>query len=131
MPEAALLHGPRDIRIETLPDVVPGTGELLLDVTAVGICGSDLHTYLHGEIGGIAAESPLILGHEAAGRVAALGPGTDDRFDVGQSVAIDPGLPCGDLRALVLPIDHQMHDLHFPQTGLQAGLPKCGTAHNE
>src|SRR5579883_2857073 len=96
MPQAALLYGPRDIRVEEVPAESPGPGELLLDITAVGICGSDLHTYLHGEIGGVAAESPLILGHEAAGRVAALGAGTEGRFHVGQAVAIDPGLPCGE-----------------------------------
>jgi L-iditol 2-dehydrogenase len=96
MTTAALLHGPQDMRIETWPDEWPGPGELLLDVQAVGICGSDLHTFLNGEIGGVAAQNPLILGHEAAGRVAALGPGTEDRFQIGQPVAIDPGLPCGE-----------------------------------
>ena len=57
-------------------------------MTAVGICGSDLHTYLNGEIGGTVAESPLVLGHEAAGRVAALGPGLDGVFAIGQAVAM-------------------------------------------
>ena len=95
MARAALLHGPRDIRVEDVPDEEPGEGELLLEVTAVGICGSDLHTYLNGEIGGVAAEKPLVLGHEAAGCVVALGAGTERFFHVGQPVAIDPGLPCG------------------------------------
>ncbi len=63
MPRAAVLHGPRDIRIEDWPDRAPGPGEVLLDVTAVGICGSDLHTYLNGEIGGTVAAGPLVLGH--------------------------------------------------------------------
>jgi len=96
MARAALLCGPRDIRVVELPEEAPGPGELLLEVTAVGICGSDLHTYLNGEIGGVAAESPLVLGHEAAGRVAGLGAGTEQHFRIGQPVAIDPGLPCGE-----------------------------------
>ena len=96
MPKAALLYGAQDIRIEEVPAESPGPGEVLLDVTAVGICGSDLHTFLNGEIGGVAAESPLVLGHEAAGCVAALGPGTEGLFSIGQPVAIDPGLPCGE-----------------------------------
>ncbi len=96
MPRAAVLHGPRDIRIEDWPDRAPGPGEVLLDVTAVGICGSDLHTYLNGEIGGTVAAGPLVLGHEAAGRVAALGAGVEGKFQIGQPVAIDPGIPCGE-----------------------------------
>ena len=95
MSRAALLYGPRDIRIEEMPNEAPGWGEVLLDVTAVGICGSDLHTYLNGEIGGTVAASPLVLGHEAAGRVAALGAGLDGAFSIGQPVAIDPAIPCG------------------------------------
>src|SRR5689334_19036928 len=96
MPRAALLYGPRDIRLSDLPDQAVGPGEVLLDVTAVGICGSDLHTYLSGEIGGVVAASPLVLGHEAAGRIAALGSGLEGTFSIGQAVAIDPGLPCGE-----------------------------------
>ena len=41
------------------------------------------------------AEQPLVLGHEAAGRVVALGAGTEGVWRIGQQVAIDPGLPCG------------------------------------
>src|SRR5215470_15828073 len=92
--KAAYLHGVRDIRISDAPQESLGSGELLLDVTAVGVCGSDLHTYLYGQVGEIAPESPLILGHEAAGRVVALGPGTEGKFHVGQPVAIDPAIPC-------------------------------------
>ncbi len=95
MTRAALLYGPLDIRVEEMPDEEPGPGELLLDVTAVGICGSDLHSYLSGGIGGTIATSPLVLGHEAAGRVAKLGPGPAGKFSVGQSVAIDPAIHCG------------------------------------
>ncbi len=96
MTRAALLYGPLDIRIEDMPDEEPGPGELLLDVTAVGICGSDLHSYLSGGIGGTVAVSPLVLGHEAAGRVAKLGPGLTGKFSVGQPVAIDPAIHCGE-----------------------------------
>ncbi|HEY8286853.1 MAG TPA: alcohol dehydrogenase catalytic domain-containing protein [Chloroflexota bacterium] len=96
MVQAAFLYGPRDIRIEEMPDEAPGPGEVLLDVAAVGICGSDLHNYLNGEIGGTVVAGPLVLGHEAAGRVAALGPGLEARFQVGQLVAIDPAIHCGE-----------------------------------
>jgi L-iditol 2-dehydrogenase len=56
-------------------------------VTAVGICGSDLHWYDESGIGGVTLDRPLVLGHEAAG-VIASGP------RAGTRVAIDPSLPC-------------------------------------
>ncbi len=74
-------------------DAEPGAGEVLLDVTAVGICGSDLHTYVYGNVGGITSDEPLTLGHEAAGVVVAAGP--DVELRPGQRVAIDPATPCG------------------------------------
>lgn len=80
---AARLHGPRDVRIEDVP--TPDTGEVLVRVTATGICGSDLHTYLDARIGNTRLEAPLILGHEFAGV----------RMDTGERVAVDPAQPCG------------------------------------
>lgn len=87
------LYGSRKVQIVEAPGETPGPGEVLLDVTAVGICGSDLHTYLYWEIGDIVPSGPIILGHEAAGVVRALGPGVDT-LRVGQRVAIDPAVPC-------------------------------------
>ena len=113
MTRAALFYGPRDIRIEELPDTDPGPGELLLDVTAVGICGSDLHTYLNGEIGGTVAAGPLVLGHEAAGRVARLGPGLEGAFSVGQPVAIDPAIPCETCERCLAGQQNLCTNLHF------------------
>ncbi len=92
--KTSFLYGKHDIRVEEGSDSAPGPGEVLLDVTAVGICGSDLHTFLFGDVGGIAAQSPLTLGHEAAGRILALGAGVEG-LQVGQRVAIDPATPCG------------------------------------
>jgi L-iditol 2-dehydrogenase len=91
--KASFIYGPRDIRVETTTDAAPGPGQVLLDVTAVGVCGSDLHTYLLGNVGGVAAEQPLTLGHEAAGVILALGDGVEG-LRVGQRVAIDPATPC-------------------------------------
>jgi L-iditol 2-dehydrogenase len=93
--KTALLYGPQDIRVEYANDAEPGPGQVLLDVTAVGVCGSDLHTYLFGNVGGVAVESPLALGHEAAGVVIAVGPGVEN-LKVGQRVAIDPATHCGE-----------------------------------
>jgi L-iditol 2-dehydrogenase len=70
-----------------------------LRVKAVGVCGSDLHTYRHAKIGDTRLEGPLILGHEFAGVVDAVGDGgLDGEFRplrAGTRVAVDPAQPCG------------------------------------
>jgi L-iditol 2-dehydrogenase len=96
---AARLYGPRDLRIDTIPEPPPpGKGEILLKVTAVGICGSDLHTYVDARIGNTTVQSPLVLGHEFGGVVMAVGEealdGEGEPLKVGQRVAVDPATPC-------------------------------------
>jgi L-iditol 2-dehydrogenase len=92
--KAARLHGVRDLRVEMLPGPPPpGPGEALLRVTVVGICGSDLHYYREGGLGGADVTAPLILGHEFASRVEGVGPGVE--LQVGTRVAVEPGRACG------------------------------------
>ncbi|NQU10484.1 alcohol dehydrogenase catalytic domain-containing protein [bacterium] len=97
---AARLHAPRDLRVESAPDPgSPGRGEAIIRVSATGICGSDLHSYKNAKIGDTVVESPLILGHEFAGVVAAVGPesenGLFEPLRSGTRVAVDPAQPCG------------------------------------
>lgn len=92
---AAVYHGPRDIRIEDVPEPVPGPGEVLVEVARNGICGSDLHTYVGAAKGGAAMHVPgVILGHEFAGIVRDVGPGVDD-VTIGSAVAVAPIEWCG------------------------------------
>jgi L-iditol 2-dehydrogenase len=88
----ARLHAVGDLRVadEPVPDAAPGMS--LVQVTAVGICGSDLHWWDEGAIGDAKLTHPLVLGHEGAG-VIAEGP------RAGQRVAIDPAIPCETCRA--------------------------------
>jgi L-iditol 2-dehydrogenase len=65
----------------------PGPGETLVEITAVGLCGSDAHWFAEGSIGDAVLARPLVLGHEMAGRIAA-GP------RAGERVALDPAIPC-------------------------------------
>jgi L-iditol 2-dehydrogenase len=97
---AARLHGPADLRIDSLPHPgPPGEGKALIRVTAVGICGSDLHTFRHARIGNTRLEGPLVLGHEFAGVVEAVGEnardGVFEPLTPGTRVAVDPAQPCG------------------------------------
>ena len=86
--KALRLHGAGDLRLADEPTPVPVPGEVLVRVTAVGICGSDLHWYDESGIGDAVLTRPLVLGHEAAGVIA-------DGPRAGQRVAIDPSVPCG------------------------------------
>jgi L-iditol 2-dehydrogenase len=83
---AARLHEVGDIRVDDEAAPEPGPGETLVQVSAVGLCGSDLHWFSEGAIGDARLAHPLVLGHEAAG-VIASGPRR------GQRVAIDPAIP--------------------------------------
>jgi len=91
--KAAVLHRPGDVRLEHLPIPNPTSGEVLIRVRAVGVCGSDVHYYKEGRIGRYVVEKPLILGHESAGEVVALGSGVS-HISVGARVAVEPGVPC-------------------------------------
>ena len=85
--KALRLHGTHDLRLHEEPLPMPGDGEVLLRVTAVGICGSDLHWFEEGSIGDARLAHPLVLGHEFAA-VIESGPRRGER------VAVDPALPC-------------------------------------
>ena len=95
--KAAVLHAPGEIRIEERERPEPGPREVLVQITAVGVCGSDVHYYEHGRIGPFIVEAPLMLGHESAGRVVELGEGVT-KHAVGDRVTLEPGVPCGRCR---------------------------------
>lgn len=86
---ALVFHGPHEMTVEERPDPAPGPGEVLLDVLAVGICGSDLHGYT-GENG--RRHPGQVMGHEFEARVVATdGAGPP----VGTRVTVNPVIGCG------------------------------------
>ena len=87
--EVLRLHSSYDLRLHAEPEPLPGPGESLLRVTAIGVCGSDLHWYQHAGIGDAQLVQPLVLGHE----FAALVEDTASPW-YGQRVAVDPAVPC-------------------------------------
>lgn len=92
--KTVVIHAAKDLRIEERkPDPV-GSGQVEIAIQAGGICGSDLHYYNHGGIGAIRLREPMILGHEIAGTVTALGSGVVN-VAVGDRVAVSPSRPCG------------------------------------
>ncbi|GAY17073.1 hypothetical protein MSZK_37990 [Mycobacterium sp. shizuoka-1] len=89
------------LSVVDLPAPVPGDGQLVLDVTSCGICGSDLHAKDHAdelaevfdEVGykdGMRAATPTVMGHEFSGVVAELGRKVPKEFKVGTRVVSLP-----------------------------------------
>jgi L-iditol 2-dehydrogenase len=72
----------------------PKSGEVLVKLDYVGVCGSDLHYFEHGRIGGYVVKPPFVLGHEAGGVVVETGPAVTG-LKPGDRVALEPGKTCG------------------------------------
>lgn len=96
--KAIVIHAEKDLRIEEFTVNAPEAGEVQITMASGGICGSDLHYYNHGGIGShIRVREPLILGHEVAGYISALGAGVSGLSE-GDLVAVSPSRPCGHCR---------------------------------
>ncbi|WP_369045851.1 NAD(P)-dependent alcohol dehydrogenase [Sinomonas sp. P10A9] len=90
---ASVLKRQGEIVLDTLDVPVLDDDQVLVQVAAVGVCGSDIHYYQHGRIGEYVVDHPLVLGHELSGRIAAVGAKVDPAR-VGQRVAVEPQRPC-------------------------------------
>lgn len=125
--KAALFYGGRDIRVEDVPDPLPGPGEVLIDVRAAGVCGSDLHPYRGANPWGAVETVPRRAGHELAGVVAALGSGVTG-LEVGQRVGVEPMhlVGCGRCRQC------RRGDYHIcPTRGLRDGQRRGSAGFSE
>lgn len=87
------MHGQGDLRIEDEEVPRVGDGQVLVALGAGGVCGSDLHYYLDGGFGPVRVREPIVLGHELAGTVEAVGPGVTTTKP-GDRVALNPSQPC-------------------------------------
>ncbi len=97
-------HAARDVRLDEIPEPKAASGEVVIAVAQCGICGSDLHEYLHGPLyipkgphplTGVGP--PVALGHEFSGRVVEVGAGVET-VGPGERVAVNPCLLCGECR---------------------------------
>ena len=89
--KAAVITAPGEIAIEEVADPTPGDNDVVVEVAAVGICGTDLHIF-EGEF---APKLPIVPGHEMSGTVVAVGRSVTE-IKIGDAVAIDPSLHCGE-----------------------------------
>jgi len=112
---AAVMPGLGRIEIVDTGTPTPGPREAVVRVESVGVCGSDTAYFTVGYIGGWKVDGPMILGHEAAGVVIALGEEVT-QVSVGDRVAIEPGTPCRDCRDCMAGRYHLCPDLRFLAT---------------
>jgi len=104
------LHGAGVLQIHDEPIPAPGPNETLVKVTAVGVCGSDLHWFSEGSIGDARLDHPLVLGHEFAGI-------TPD----GLRVAVDPAVACGKCEYCLEGSPNLCEKMHFAGHGTDDG----------
>ncbi len=95
--QALVFHGTSQLSLEDYPIPEPPPGDVLIQVAACGICGSDLHGYL-GHSARRTAHIPLVMGHEFSGSIVALGASVSG-LTVGDHVVVQPQISCGHCRA--------------------------------
>ena len=110
--DALVIHAPGDLRVEDIPTPAVGAGELRVRVRTGGICGSDLHYYQHGGVGTIRIQQPMVLGHEVAGVIEALGAGVTG-WSIGERVAVNPSRPCGVCRFCQRGLQNHCLDMRY------------------
>ncbi len=91
---AAVLHGAKNIKIESAARPEVKSGMVMLRVRRAGVCGSDLHYFEHGYCAAFVPTRPFILGHEFTAEVAELGEGVAN-LKVGARVTVNPARSCG------------------------------------
>src|SRR6185437_7928064 len=110
--KAVVIHAARDLRVEEREAEAPGPGQVEVAIEAGGICGSDLHYFNHGGFGTVRIREPMILGHEIAGTIKALGAGVS-KFSVGDRVAISPSRPCNACEYCLRGLQNQCLNMRF------------------
>jgi len=115
--KALRFHGPHDLRLEDVPAPAPGPGEIRIRPVAVGICGTDIHIL----DGTFSARSPVVLGHEVAGRVEAVGREVRSVSE-GDLVTVEPHRYCGVCRYCRLGREHLCLDKEAFGVHLNGGM---------
>lgn len=112
---AAVMTGIDTIEVQERPDPVAAPGEAIVRIETVGVCGSDVAYYHYGRIGPFVVDGDIILGHETAGEVIAIGDGVTN-VSVGDRVAIEPSTPCRNCKQCMAGRYHLCPDLVFLAT---------------
>ncbi|MBN2089910.1 alcohol dehydrogenase catalytic domain-containing protein [candidate division KSB1 bacterium] len=126
--KAIFLTGLRRLEIgETRKPQLKQANDILIKIKSVGVCGSDIHYFKHGQIGRQVIQFPYIVGHECSGEIEAAGNGVT-RFKPGDRVVIDPAISCLDCRQCQAGRYHTCKNLRFlgtPASKTSIGLEGC------
>ncbi len=97
--QALVLESARNLKLRDIeiPETL-GAHDVRIRIRSVGVCGSDVHYYQHGSIGPFVVKAPMVLGHEAAGIIEAVGSAVTN-LRVGDRVCMEPGIPDPNCRA--------------------------------
>lgn len=109
---AVVIHAAKDLRVEETGVSALGPNDVRVRISAGGICGSDLHYYNHGGFGVVRLREPMVLGHEIAGTVEAVGPATT-RVKPGDRVAVSPSRPCNACKYCLEGLQQHCLDMRF------------------
>jgi L-idonate 5-dehydrogenase len=107
-----VIHAPQDLRVETIEAGELVAGQVAVRVAVGGICGSDLHYFRHGGFGSVRIRRPMILGHEVAGVIEAVGADVA-LVRVGDRVAVNPSRPCWRCSYCLQGLPNQCLDMRF------------------
>ena len=91
-----MLTGIRQMEMQEIPTpAIVNDNDVLIKMKTIGVCGSDVHYYVSGKIGAQVVKYPFPVGHEGAGVVEKIGKGVK-HLKLGDRVAIEPAMPCGE-----------------------------------
>ena len=110
--EALVIHSSGDLRVEDYQTPAVSSGQVRVRIRSGGICGSDLHYYLHGGFGAIRLQQPMVLGHEVAGVINEISSDVT-HFSVGDRIAVNPSLHCGQCRFCQLGLQNHCLDMRY------------------
>jgi len=129
--EALVLERAGELNLRDIAlDEPLGPHDVRIALRTVGVCGSDVHYYLHGRIGSFVVREPMILGHEASGEVVEVGSEVT-RLRVGDRVCMEPGIPDPNSRATRLGIYNLDPAVRFWATPPVHGVLRPTVVHPE
>jgi L-iditol 2-dehydrogenase len=111
--KAMMLTGIRQIMLKEIPEpVIVNSNDVKIRMTAVGICGSDIHYYTNGKIGSQKVIYPFTVGHEGAGIAVEVGPAVK-KIKPGDLIAIEPAMPCYECDQCLSGRQHTCRNLRY------------------
>lgn len=116
---AAVLHAPQDLRLERVRDPIAGPGEVVLDVEATTLCGTDLRLISGAKTSGV--RPGVIMGHEIAGRISQVGEGVTG-LRVGQQATVAIVVSCHHCHACLIGREQLCENLELFGYGINGGF---------